>query len=45
MAMLSDLLFLEQSAMLTKEMTATVLQSYKEMGNRDRVRKLRVVSV
>lgn len=45
MAMLSDLLYLEQSDMLSKEMTATVVQSYKDMNDRDRVRKLRVVSV
>lgn len=45
MAMIEDLLYLSQSDMLTSEMTATVVQSYKEMGNRDRVRKLRVVSV
>jgi len=43
MAMLSDLLYLEQSDMLA--MTDTVVQSYKEMGNYDRVRILRVVIV
>lgn len=40
MAMLSDLLYLSQSGMLTKEMTDSVLLSYKDMSDRDRVRKL-----